>query len=189
MRNRSEIVLARHGRPLMKDVSPIAGAALGAWVRRYDNCGVDRSLPPPEQLRQLATAAGRILSSNLPRSIESAAWLSSGAEIEPGLQEAGLPDCISIPIRLRPAICVVLARLSWWMNWSTSAETIGDARARAGRAAERLCELAQAHSPVLVVGHGMFNRFVADCLRERGWRGPRMLPSAYWSTARFIQNL
>jgi hypothetical protein len=37
----------------------------------------------------------------------------------------------------------------------------------------------------VVVGHGMFNRLVAARLRPRGWRGPMVLPSAYWSAAAF----
>jgi broad specificity phosphatase PhoE len=184
-----EIILARHGRPLMNGVSPITGAELGAWVRRYNECGIDRDLPPPDALRQLAAAAGCILTSNLPRSIESGVALTDNSQIEPDLREAGLPDRISIPIRLHPGICVALARMSWWMNWSTSAETIADARERATRATERLCALASEHGSVLVVGHGMFNRFIAKRLRKRGWRGPGVLPHGYWSAARFVQNL
>ena len=187
--HRSEIVLARHGRPFLKDVLPITGAELGAFVRRYNECGINRQVPPPEALMKIATTSACVLSSNLPRSLESAAWLSDTAQIEPDLREAGLPDRISMPIRLHPAVCVVLARAVWWLNFSTSAETIADARARAGSATRRLCELAREHRSVLVVGHGMFNRFVAKRLRENGWNGPRALPRAYWSFAGFSKNL
>jgi broad specificity phosphatase PhoE len=173
----------------VRDVSPITGRELGAWVRHYDECGIDRDMPPPDALRQLAASAGRVLSSNLPRSTESASCLSDRAVIDPHLREAGLPDRISIPIRLPPGICVALARLAWCLNWSKSAETIGEARQRADRATDRLCELAHEHRSVLVVGHGMFNRFVAKCLRQRGWSGPRTLPRGHWSFARFARNL
>jgi broad specificity phosphatase PhoE len=183
-----EIVLARHGRPLVGGVSPITGAELGAWVRRYSECGINRNAPPPDELRQLAGSAGCIVSSDLRRSVESAAWLSERATIDPQLREAGLPDHISIPIRLSPGVCVVLARAAWWLNWSRSVETIADTRARATRVSVRLCAVAREHGSVLVVGHGMFNRFVAKCLRQRGWNGPRMLPRHYWSFARFVQN-
>jgi len=182
-----EVILARHGRPLLRDVSPITGDELGAWVRRYNDSGIDRDLPPPDTLRQLA-AASRVLASNLPRSIQSATWLSDRARIEPDLREAGLPETIRIPMRLRPDACVVLARAMWWLNWSRPAETIADARERASHVTNRLCELAREHGSVLVVGHGMFNRFVAKCLRERGWHGPRTLPRGYWSVARFVQS-
>jgi hypothetical protein len=32
----------------------------------------------------------------------------------------------------------------------------------------------------LVVGHEMFNRFIATQLSKRGWQGPRLLPGGYW---------
>ena len=186
---RHEIVLARHGRPLVRHVRSIAGRELGGWVRHYNECGIDRDTSPPDALRRLAASAGRVLSSDLPRSTESAACLSESAIVDPRLREAGLPDRISLPLRLPPGICVILARVAWWLDWSESPETIEDARQRAGRATDRLCELADEHGSVLVVGHGMFNRFVAKCLRQRGWSGPRMLPREHWSFARFARNL
>jgi broad specificity phosphatase PhoE len=64
-------------------------------------------------------------------------------------------------------------------------ETIAATRNRAERATSRICELARHHGTVMVVGHGMFNRFVAARLRARRWRGPVALPSAYWSAAAF----
>jgi len=63
-------------------------------------------------------------------------------------------------------------------------------RERADRVADRLCELADEHGSVLVVGHGMFNRFVATPpAGSAGWSGPGMLPREHWSIARFVQNL
>ena len=183
------MALGRHGRPLVRDVSPITGRELGNWVRHYNECGIDRGMPPPDALRQLAASAGRVLSSDLPRSTESASCLSEDAVVDPCLREAGLPDRISIPLRLPPGLCVVLARVGWWLNWSKSAETIADARQRAGRATDRLCELANEHGSVLVVGHRMFNGSVATYLRRRGWSGPRILPREHWSAARFTRNL
>jgi broad specificity phosphatase PhoE len=183
-----QIILARHGRSSFNDRAPIAGHEFCAWVRRYDECGIDRNTLPPEALRALAASAACVLTSDLPRSIESGRALAGNAEVEPDLREAGLPDRISIPIRLHPDICVILARLAWWMNLGACAETVAGVRARAGRVADRLDESARKHGTVLVVGHGMLNRFLATGLRERGWFGPRTLPRAHWSFARFIQN-
>jgi len=183
-----EIVLVRHGRPDLKNVSPIAGTELAAFVRRYNESGINRDQAPPDALRQMASASGCILSSDLPRSSESAAWLSDLAQIEPDLHEAGLPDRIRNPIRLHPAVCVAMARAMWWLNCADSHETILAARERASRVADRLIVLAKEQKSVMVVGHGMFNRLVAKCLRERGWTGPRFLPRGYWSTARFVEN-
>jgi len=141
-----------------------------------------------EVLEVRGVRAGLVLSSDLPRALESASWLSERAKIDLDLREAGLPDRLAIPIRLSPDICVVLARMSWWLNWSDYTEAIADTRRRASKVTERLCRLAREHQSVLVVGHGMCNRFVAGRLRREGWSGPWMLPRGYWSVARFVQN-
>ena len=189
MARQSEIVLARHGRPQPQEATRISGDGLAAWVRRYNEAGITRDLPPPEYLRHLAAASGRVVASDLPRSIESAKWLVDDVHIEPDLREAGLPHAIQVPMCMSPSTCIGIARVLWFLNWGNSMETVADARARALRATDRLCMLAQEHQSVLVVGHGMFNRFIATCLRSRGWSGPQILPRAYWSSARFVQNL
>ena len=185
-----EIVLARHGKPLLPDTTPIPGHELGEWVRRYDRAGITREVAPPERVRQLAGSVGCVVASDLPRSIESAAWLVSAhnVRIEPELREACLPESIGVSVRLPPAAWVVLARAAWWLDWCRSPETVATTRERAGRAAGRLSALAREYGSVLVVGHGMFNRFIAAHLLTRGWRGPRALPTAYWATATFART-
>jgi broad specificity phosphatase PhoE len=183
-----EIVLARHGQPLVRHVAAISGHELAAWVRRYNEAGITRDVPPPQRVRQCAASSGRVVASDLPRSIESAIWLANDVQIEPDLREAGLPDGIGVSVRLPPAAWVAIARVAWWLNCGGSVETVAVARARARIATDRLCAIAAEHHTVLVVGHGMFNRFVATCLRNRGWHGPRMLPTAYWATAKFVRT-
>jgi broad specificity phosphatase PhoE len=170
--------------------APIAGRNVGTWFRRYDDIGITRELEPPESLRQLVSSAGCILASNARRSIESARWLAAPRDvrIDPDLREAALPDSLGVSIRMPPGVWVVIARVIWWLDWCRSAETIEATRSRASQAADRLCALVVEHGTVVVVGHGMFNRFVATQLVKRGWRGPRLLPAAYWSAARFFQQ-
>ena len=185
-----EIFLVRHGRPAALTSAPIFGHEVGQWVRRYNEVGIARDLGPPEPVRRLVSSAPCVVASDLRRSIESAAWLASPHEvrIDADFREAGLPDSIGVPVRMPPGVWVVIARLAWWLNCCASSETIDAARLRANRATDRLCTLAGEHGVVLVVGHGMFNRFIAARLLRRGWRGPRLLPTGYWAAARFVQT-
>jgi len=185
-----KIVLARHGQPTMPDSSRIAGHDVGNWARRYNEAGITKTVAPPERVRTLARTVGRVIASDLPRSVESAAWLVSGhdIQIEPELREAGLPESIGVPLRLHPRAWIAIARVAWWLNWCRASETVAATRARANRVVDRLSSLAREHGTVLVVGHGMFNRFVATRLLECGWRGPRILPAGYWATATFTRN-
>jgi len=156
-------------------------------VRHYNHVGITRALAPAASLHELAASARCVVSSDLPRARESAAWLAASRDVrvDPELREAALPESLGISIRLSPGTWVVLARLAWWLNWRESEESIALTRQRAGRVADRLEALAAEYGFVMAVGHGMFNRFLASQLRQRGWRGPSMLPRAYWSAAQF----
>jgi broad specificity phosphatase PhoE len=136
---------------------------------------------------RLVASAGRVVTSNLRRCVESAAWLAPSADIQidPELREAALPDSLGTSVRMWPGPRIVLARLAWWLNWRQSVEPVRGARQRARQAAERLCSLAREHRSVAVVGHGIFNRFIARQLSRRGWCGPAILPTAHWAIAKF----
>ena len=77
----------------------------------------------------------------------------------------------------------------WSLHWRKSSEPIDATRRRASRAADRLCALAAKHGTVVVVAHRTFNRFLATQLLKRGWRGPRLLSGAYWSSATYVRNI
>jgi broad specificity phosphatase PhoE len=181
------IVLVRHGKPDGVRTGAISGLDIGQWVRRYNEVGITRELPPPARARELASSARCMIASDLPRARESAAWLAASKDVrvDRELREAGLPESLHISVRLSPGAWVVLARVAWWLNLCQSEETIAMTRQRAGRVADRLGVLAAAHGSVLAIGHGMFNRFVARQLLRRGWRGPKPLPSGYWAVAQF----
>ena len=188
--NPLEIVLARHGRSEFSVGSWVAGGSLGDLVRRYDEAGITRATGPPPALVALAARSQCVVASDLKRAVESAQVLAAGKEVvvDPGLREARLPDSLGLSVSLPPAVWVVIGQIAWWMNLSTSAETIAATRLRASRAAEALESRAEQHGSVLVVGHGMFNRFIAAHLRQRGWQGPRVMPSAHWSSVSYVRH-
>lgn len=127
------------------------------------------------------------MASHIRRARESAAWLASegAVQIDSELREAGLPDSIDLGWPLPPGLWVVIARIGWYLNWCDSAETVEATRKRASRLTERLCAVASERGTLVVVGHGMFNRFVAAELLKRGWRGPKRPPLPYWAAARY----
>jgi broad specificity phosphatase PhoE len=185
-----KIILVRHGRPASLERSPISGRDLGLWVTRYNELGIARDVPPPESVVRLVATARCVVASDLRRSIESARWLTSSSDvrIDPGLREAALPESLRVSVRMPPGLWVVLARIAWWLRWCHSEETVDAVQQRAVRAADRLCALAGEHGSVAVVGHGMFNRFIARELVRRGWRGPTWLPAAHWTVATFMRS-
>lgn len=188
----AEIVLSRHGKPDLPHPLPrIAGTELADWERRYNETGIGSDVAAPAGLHELAARCDCIVASDLKRSVESAARLAAGREIrvEPMLREACLPGSIGLAVRLPPRAWAAVGRIAWFLGVGASAENIAATRLRARRVARQLQSLSDQHGLVLVVGHGTFNRFVAASLRRLGWRGPRVLPVSYWSTARFTRSM
>lgn len=186
----AQIVLIRHGKPTDVMTERIAGCDIGRWIEHYDTRGITRDIEPPKCVREAGSNAQYIVTSDLRRAVESAAWIAGTKKVHSDheLREAGLPPSLNIPIRLPPATWIPLARAVWWLDWCDSEETVQTARQRAGRVANRLVELAAEFSSVMVVGHGMFNRFLATQLLHRGWKGPRTVFAPHWALARYEQE-
>jgi hypothetical protein len=66
-----EIVLVRHGKPASVPSDSIAGHEIGHWVRRYNDAGISRELPPPSSVQRLVASNGCVVASDLRRSVES----------------------------------------------------------------------------------------------------------------------
>jgi broad specificity phosphatase PhoE len=127
----------------------------------------------------------RIVSSDLPRSRESAHALAEGRPVESlGLiREAGLPALPETELNLPPQVWALVARVGWLVGWSQSTESAARARSRAAAAAEHLTAIAERHGSVLLLGHGIINTLIARQLRAAGWQGPAWPLGTYWTSA------
>jgi len=180
------IITARHGRPdLSRDVT-ITAREYGDWWARYDESGLHPDERPPEGLIALAQGAKTVLSSTLPRAIETAQQATEGARdvpADPMFVEAPLPP----PpwpdfIRLRPGQWGVVSRVLWNLGYAPAGvESVGDAWTRVGRIITRLEELTR-NGDVLLCAHGYLNWMIDRRLRREGWtRTMRDGGNHYWS--------
>jgi broad specificity phosphatase PhoE len=183
------IVLARHGRPDLpiEARQRICGRELGRWYRSYDKSGIVDGLDAPVGLQEAARAAGCVVASNARRAIESATRLADarGIRVEESLREVGFPESLDSSLRLSPNLWVFLARTRQMLDRHDGEGGRAAVRARAASVAGTLAQLADEHQRVVAIGHGWFNRFVARELRRQGWRGPRFVPSGYWSSVTY----
>ncbi len=180
------IITARHGRPdLSRDVT-ITAREYGDWWARYDESGLHPDERPPAGLVALAKSAETVLSSTLPRAIETAQQATGGARdvpADPMFVEAPLPP----PpwpdfIRLRPGQWGVVSRILWNLGYAPSGvENIGDTWVRVDKIIARLEELTR-NGDVLLCAHGYLNWMIDRRLRREGWtRTERDGGNHYWS--------
>ncbi|WP_411817260.1 histidine phosphatase family protein [Hyphococcus sp. DH-69] len=167
------IITARHGRPdLSRDVK-ITAREYGDWWARYDESGLAPGEAPPENLVELAANAKTVISSTLPRAIETASMATKGARevpadsiyVEAPLPPPPFPDFV----KLQPAHWGVLSRL-WWVlgHAPDGVESNQDAWQRVAKIAKNL-EAHAEHGDVLLCAHGYLNWMIGRHLRKDGW--------------------
>ncbi len=176
-----EIVLARHGRPNLRHWTWITPRQMKEWIQIYNRAEIFSAEIPSDTLRQ-ARVSGVIVSSTLPRCVESAQAL--GVEksllIEEVFCEADLPyGHWNIP-KLPLFVWGVLFRLAWFCGYSSNAESVSQAEERAFSAAKRLEALSRENGSVFLVGHGIMTMLIAKQLLAMGWSGPNRPANKYW---------
>jgi broad specificity phosphatase PhoE len=179
MSGQRHIVLVRHARPSFDTLRPIQGPELAAAIAEYDACGIDpERFEGAQALAITRFMAGRVatlVSSDLPRSVESARVFFPGLDLsdaDPLYREAGLPAKVPIPLswlKLSFSSFAAAMRVLWLFGLSSEAEAYAGARARALEAAHRLDQLAHRSGFVVLVGHGFQNRLIGRALRKSGW--------------------
>ena len=184
--SRMEIILLRHGEPEF-DLSATsknkcAASQLNEIIYAYTNSPLNTSNPPSSQTLDFVQHCRAVVCSDLTRSIESARLL--GHEhihlIDPVFRESDLPYADWHFPRLSIYHWFIFFRFLWILGYARNGESIKLARQRAVAATERLMPLAQLNDSVLLVGHGIMNRFIASHLRASGWRGPKNPGSDFW---------
>lgn len=179
------IITARHGRPdLSRDVR-ITAKEYGDWWARYDASGLAPDERPPESLISLAKGAKTVLSSTLPRAIETAAKATRGARdvpADPMFVEAPLPPPPVPFLKLRPGTWGVISRSFWFWGYAPAGvENHSESWARVRKIADRLAEYAN-DGDVLLCAHGWLNWMIDRQLRKAGWvRTERDGGNHYWS--------
>jgi broad specificity phosphatase PhoE len=181
------IFLVRHGKVDIDQSESIAGRTLSSFVDRYDNAGIVTSMLLPQRVLEIGRTANLIVCSDRRRALESAALMAPDANILSGAEfrEAGLPTAFRTGIRLRADLWMTVARAAWFVGWAPECETIDTVKIRAMRAAVNLLHLASKRGSVVLVGHGLFNRYIASCLRREGFVGPRLISTRPWGVAQF----
>ena len=178
-----EITILRHGRPTIPPLNKISASEFLEWVQAYNASGLCPSSKPTMEAMCRANACDAVVCSELRRSIESAKELNANNVVlsDSIFNEAGLPVANWRTLKLSPKIWAVTFRVLWLLGYSRNSESFKEAKTRASEAVRRLTEVAHEHERVLFVGHGVYNRMLANELRRSGWSGPKNPGSRHWS--------
>ncbi|MEA1989853.1 MAG: histidine phosphatase family protein [Pseudomonadota bacterium] len=178
-----EIGILRHGKPDYVNEASMSANGFKDWIKNYNDSGLSATSFPSESILAYAKGYKVILSSTLPRSIDSAKALDARklVLVESIFVEAGLPSSDWTFLKLSPKTWSAIFRILWLFGYSQNSESLKEAKERAKKSADYIIQLASEHQKVLFVGHGIFNRLIVKELIKRGWSGPKTLGLNYWS--------
>lgn len=179
------IITVRHGRPNLSRDLRISSREYGNWWARYEESGLHPDQAPPADLVALARCAPTVISSTLPRAVETAREVTGGrpdVPADPMFVEAPLPPPPVPVLSLRPGQWGVISRAFWVFGYSPEGmETHREAWRRVDRITDRLKTLADG-GDVLLCAHGYLNWMIDRRLRRSGWRRvQRDRGNDYWS--------
>lgn len=181
------IIIVRHGKPALSRKLQLDWRGYRAWWQEYDAGGLAEKQKIPKKVKRLASIADVVISSPLPRAVESAQRVAGRApdKIWPELVEAALPSPHLGPLKLRPKTWGTYSRIVWYWGWSDGMENHGAARRRAEKVCDKLAVEAAGGKLVFVTAHGWFNRMVKGSLKKRGWTCVSQNGDLHWSFRRF----
>ncbi|MED3554320.1 histidine phosphatase family protein [Cytobacillus praedii] len=178
-----EISLIRHGKSQQTENSRITSQEIQGWVKKYDTSGVFKVDHYPEGTSEKVAEANLLVTSHLKRSIESANLLHQQMKVfsDPLFREVELPVFPwNWRVKIRPNSWAIILRCLWYCGYAKECESLAEARKRAKQAAIQLVNYAEEYHSVVLVGHGFFNRLVAEELKKMGWKGNRKSSTRHW---------
>lgn len=181
-----EISLIRHGKSKQIENNRVNCEDFQKWIKEYDSSGIFKENSYPPITLEKITTANILITSDLKRSIESASLLNQNKNI--GVITDALFREIELPtfprelgLKLSPNSWAVILRCLWFSGYSRQCESLANAKLRAKKASEQLEKYAREYKSVVLVGHGFFNRLIAEELKKMGWEGNRKSSVKHWS--------
>lgn len=186
------VILARHGEPDLSRKILLNAEGYRRWWATYETRGLRDGQTAPDDLKAIAGAAGAIIASTRPRSMETALAVCNGRAFarDPMFIEAPLPPP-PFPrwFLLSPRLWGFISRFWWWFfNHHGEEESRAQAEARAAQAAAVVADLASGGQDVLIVAHGFFNTMIGEALKRQGWRCTDDQGFRYWRARRFERH-
>ena len=185
-----EIILLRHGKPLIDNTVKMSPAEFGGWVKDYDRAGIDTNIAPPNSAKEKAHQSNCVVCSHLTRSIESARVLDLEkvhytSEL---FRECEIPHANLEWPKLSALSWTVLFRVAQLFGYAPYCESHQQIKCRAQECTDQLAELSRTHKSVLFVGHGTLIWFIHKRLLRGGWTGPKAAARRHWEFGVYEKN-
>lgn len=151
----------------------ITAEEYGTWWANYDLSGLVPGQKPPKSLINIAKECDLVLSSSLPRAIETAQKVVEGKRAvpqDPIFVEAPLPPPPVPYLRLTPTRWGQISRTFWFLGYAPeNTENHVESWRRVRQVTDRLIGHAMTGGDVLLCAHGYLNWMIDHHITKRGW--------------------
>ena len=171
----------RHGEVDLNNSKYLSQSEFYLWLKEYNSSSIKYPFHTKEKIETILKDPNIVICSNLSRSIESVTIFQKNPfENNSLFNEAEIPHLAWDFIKLKPLIWLILSRLAWLLGYSKNCESISSMRKRAKIASQRLIELSEDNKTIVLVGHGIFNRFIKKELILKKWTETQKLQHTNW---------
>lgn len=185
-----QIILIRHGEPDLEKSGWKNRKQAEAFFRAYDSVGIRKFAGLPFESESLP--ADTVWHSNMPRAKHTAELLFGNTAVlmeSEAFREFGRKVVPFINLKFPLKFWTITSRFCWLLGGNDAGiETFKEAKQRAKQNVGFLEGRALQHKNVVLVAHGLHNRFVAKYLRESGWRLAYSDGSGYGSVKILIKH-
>lgn len=180
-----QIALIRHGEPDLMKSGNYSFEEAKKFLQDYDSVGI--VLPDEPFFEVEDSDSVTFFASTLPRAQATAKYLfGSERDIVSSEDFREFERSLGkrrVKMRLPLKYWTVSARIQWLLGINLEGvESFAEARARARKAAATLDSVSVENDKIVLVAHGLFNRFVRRYLKNHGWQIVREGDGDYLST-------
>jgi len=177
-----KITLLRHGIVDTKSDINISSNEFGDWINQYDNANINKVCSNKDEVYKILNESDLIICSSLKRSIQSAEFFDKKIVVINSIfNEAPLPFVRGNFLKLKATYWLIFFRLIWFLGYSNRSESLKCFKNRAKKAAEVLQILSNENQNIVLVGHGVMNKFLQKELRLKNYKQTKNTGNKNWN--------
>ena len=175
-----EIIFIRHGKVDVNPNDKINSKDLEQWVKAYDMAKLDVNSKPNDEVHTVVNNADFLLTSILPRTLESASHFEKKIDEKNALfNELPLP-AIHIPyFEFKAKTWLIILRLVLFFARSD--------KEYVAKALIPLLERSKEHDSLVLIGHGGLNYYMHKALLKDGWTLDGKASIDNWGMTRLLK--
>ena len=182
-----KIILLRHGEVDIQNYKNMSSIEFGEWIIEYNNADIKSDFLQKNDIKKLLNETDILICSTLRRSLLSLEiFKKMPFECNALFNEAEIPYSSFSFLRLKSKYWLIIYRILWFLGYAKNVESYKKTKIRAKEAAEHLIKLSKNNESVILVGHGIMNKFIQKELLLNKYLERKKTKNKNWDYSVFL---